>query len=68
LPPDAARTAGRLLGRTADALWAGRAAVDGAALFPAAPGRAAALPVDLSTQVQALLVFEAHARVASPNK
>jgi predicted alpha-1,6-mannanase (GH76 family) len=68
LAPGAARTARRLLAGTADSLWAGRAEVDGASIFPAAPGRSASLPVDLSTQLQALLVFEAEARVASPNK
>ncbi len=64
LAPEAARTARRLLAATADSLWTGRAEAGGASIFPAASGRTAALPVDLSTQVQAMLVFEAHARVA----
>ncbi len=60
---DAAGTARELVAATAGALWEGRRRVGGALIFPSAPGATAAPPVDLSTQLQALLVFEAEARM-----
>ncbi|WP_294568957.1 glycoside hydrolase family 76 protein [uncultured Arthrobacter sp.] len=63
LAAEAAGTARSLVGATAAALWEGRRGHGGAHIFPSAPGTAAAPPVDLSTQLQALLVFEAEARI-----
>ncbi|MBJ2120825.1 glycosyl hydrolase [Arthrobacter sp. MSA 4-2] len=63
LAADAAGKARSLVEATAAALWEGRRSHGGALIFPSAPGTTAAPPVDLSTQLQALLVFEAEARI-----
>jgi predicted alpha-1,6-mannanase (GH76 family) len=63
LAAEAAGTARSLVEATAAALWEGRRRVGGAHIFPSAPGTAGSPPVDLSTQLQALLVFEAEARI-----
>ncbi|MHA7263142.1 glycoside hydrolase family 76 protein [Arthrobacter sp. TMN-37] len=66
LAPDAAGTARSLVTATAEAVWSGRRGLADALVFPAAAGIPALPPVDLSTQVQALMIFEADARAGRP--